>query len=73
MLGEDDALTTAFTGGGDPFVTAAADLSPWLFTAGAGLVTNATETLTFEARYDMQASPSGYLNQIGSVQVKWRL
>lgn len=73
VLGDTGGVTAAFAGGGDPFVTPGADLSPWLFTAGIGLVATGSETLTFEARYDVQASPSDYLNQTGSVQVKWRL
>jgi len=38
-----------------------------------GLIAHGTERLTFEARYDVEASPSAYLNQTGSVAVKWRL
>lgn len=73
LLGDTEGVTAAFAGGGDPFVTPSADLSPWLFTAGVGLIAHGTERLTFEARYDVEASPSAYLNQTGSVAVKWRL
>lgn len=73
LIGDTGGVTAAFAGGGDPFVTPGADLSPWLFTAGLGLQARRSETLTFEARYDVQASPSAYLNQTGSVAVKWRL
>ncbi len=73
LIGDTGGVTAAFAGGGDPFVTPGADLSPWLFTAGLGLVAQRSETLSFEARYDVQASPSAYLNQTGSLAVKWRL
>ncbi len=66
-------ITAAFAGGGTSFMTTGLALSPWLFTAGAGLVSAATETVTLGVHYDMQASPSGYLNQAGSVVVRLRL
>ncbi|WP_018389056.1 autotransporter domain-containing protein [Ancylobacter sp. FA202] len=50
-----------------------ADLSPWLFTAGVGLVAAGSDTLSFDTPYDVEASPSAYLNQTGSVAVTWRL
>jgi hypothetical protein len=66
-------ITAAFAGGGTFFTTTGLDVSPWLFNSGASLVSTATETLTLGVHYDMQASPSGYLNQMGSVVVKLRL
>ena len=66
-------ITAAFAGGGTPFNTTGLDVSRWLFTAGAGLVSAATDTLTLGVHYDMQTSPSGYLNQAGSVVLKLRL
>lgn len=73
LIGDTGGVTATFAGGGTPFLTPCADLSPWLFTAGLGLVAQRSETLSFEARYDVQASPSAYLNQTGSLAVKWRL
>jgi uncharacterized protein with beta-barrel porin domain len=66
-------ITAAFAGGGALFVTTGLDVSPWLFNAGASLVSAATDAMTMGVHYDMQASPSGYLNQVGSVVVKLRL
>jgi outer membrane autotransporter protein len=66
-------ITSAFAGGGTFFATSGLDVSPWLFAAGAGLTSTTTETLTLGVHYDMQTSPSGYLNQIGSVVAKLRL
>ena len=66
-------INAAFAGGGTPFETTGLDISRWLFTAGAGIVSATTETLTLGVHYDMQTSPSGYLNQAGSVVLKLRL
>lgn len=54
-------------------MTAGLDTSPWLFGASAGLVSATSGALTLGVYYDMQASPSGYLNQVGSAQLKLRL
>ena len=54
-------INATFAGGGTPFDTLGLDVSRWLFTAGAGLVSAATDTLTLGVHYDMQTSPSGYL------------
>ncbi|MFG1419676.1 autotransporter outer membrane beta-barrel domain-containing protein [Xanthobacter sp. V0B-10] len=72
-LGTPGPLAATFAGGGLPFLTPRLDVSPWLFTAGAGLTSAATETLDLGLQYDLQASPSGYLNQIGSLRLKMRL
>lgn len=66
-------VTASFSGGGDPFVTTGPDVSRWLFTGGIGLASAATETFTLGVNYDVQASPSGYFNQIGSVRLTFRL
>ncbi|WGD28424.1 autotransporter outer membrane beta-barrel domain-containing protein [Ancylobacter sp. WKF20] len=67
------AVTASFAGGGDPFVTTGPNVSRWLFTGGVGLASPVTENFSLGINYDMQASPSGYLNQIGSVRLKVRL
>ena len=72
-LGTSTQIAAAFAGGGTPFDTLGLDVSRWLFTAGAGLVSAATDTLTLGVHYDMQTSPSGYLNQAGSAVLKLRL
>lgn len=71
--GSGQQIAATFAGGGQPFLTPGLDASPWLFAAGAELASAATDTLDLSLQYDMQASPSGYLNQVGSVRVKMRL
>ena len=66
-------VTARFEGGGDPFVTTGPDVSRWLFTGGVGLASPVTDAFTVGVNYDVQASPSGYVNQIGSLRLKFRL
>ncbi|MGX1097006.1 autotransporter outer membrane beta-barrel domain-containing protein [Amorphus sp. MBR-141] len=66
-------VTARFAGGGDPFVTSGPDVSRWLFTGGIGLASQATASFTLGVNYDVQASPSGYLNQIGSLRLTFEL
>ncbi|MBA4788971.1 MAG: autotransporter outer membrane beta-barrel domain-containing protein [Rhizobiales bacterium] len=72
-LSERAQVSAAFAGGGGVFLTEGADLSPWLYTAGIGLTGMKTGQLELSVNYDLAASPSGFLNQIGSVLVKMRL
>lgn len=67
------AVTASFAGGGDAFVTTGPNVSRWLFTGGVGLASPVTETFSLGINYDMQASDSGYFNQIGSVRLKMRV
>ncbi|CAH1692445.1 Outer membrane autotransporter protein [Hyphomicrobiales bacterium] len=72
VLDNDTRITSSFAGGGS-FVTYGPDVSPWLFSAGAGLVGhNATDT-SIGVHYNIQASPTGYLNQTGSVIFKMKI
>nr|WP_250152516.1 autotransporter outer membrane beta-barrel domain-containing protein [Ancylobacter radicis] len=73
MLDTASAVTASFSGGGDPFVTTGPDVSRWLFTGGVGLASPVTESFSLGVNYDVQASDSGYFNQIGSVRLKVRL
>lgn len=63
-------ITAAFAGGGTAFVTTGPDLSPWLYTAGVSLSGLNTERLDLALSYDVEASTSGFLDQIGSVRLK---
>lgn len=67
------AVTASFAGGGDPFVTTGPEVSRWLYTGGVGLASPVTENVSFGVNYDVQASDSGYFNQIGSLRLKVRI
>ena len=73
MLNERIALTAAFAGGGDPFTTWGLSPSPWLYTAGLGLVGSSGDNLDVSFRYGVQASPGGFLNQTGSLALRLRI
>ncbi len=64
------AVTARYDGGGDPFVTEGADLSRWLVSAGLGLVGEPRPGTSLGLYYDMQASPTGFLSQAGSVALQ---
>ena len=66
-------ITAAYSGGGESFVTYGLDVSPWLFSAGVGLVGIASDKLNLSVRYDLNASPTGLLNQTGSVVLKAKI
>ena len=66
-------ITAAYLGGGGSFVTHGLEVSPWLYSAGAGLVGIASDTLNLSVRYDLNASPTGLLNQMGSVVLKAKI
>lgn len=72
-LDTGSAVTASFLGGGGSFVTTNADLSPWLFTAGAALASARLANFDLRLGYDIQASPSGFLNQMGSLSLRVRL
>ncbi|MGX1307642.1 outer membrane autotransporter protein [Amorphus suaedae] len=66
-------VTASFAGGGDSFVTTGPEASRWLFTGGIGLASRATANFTLGVNYDVQANPSGYLNQLGSLRLTFEL
>ncbi len=72
-LNNQTQITASYAGGGGSFVTTGLDVSPWLFTAGVGLVGMRTERLDLSLNYDLEASPSGFLNQMGSLVLKMRI
>jgi outer membrane autotransporter protein len=65
-------ITAAYAGGGDSFATYGLVVSPWLYSAGVGLV-GAKDNLDLGLRYGLQASPTGFLNQTGSLVLKIRI
>lgn len=66
-------VVASYAGGGDAFVTEGLDVSPWLYTAGIGLAGLKAGWMELGVNYDIEASTSGFLNQIGSVLVRMKL
>ncbi len=65
-------ITAAYAGGGDSFATYGLAGSPWLYSAGVGLA-GTKDNLDLGLRYGLQASPTGFLNQTGSLALKIRI
>ncbi|MGC2777843.1 MAG: autotransporter outer membrane beta-barrel domain-containing protein, partial [Bradyrhizobium sp.] len=63
----------AFSGGGDGFVTHGLGLSPWIYSAGLGLVAASNDRLDLSVRYGINATPSGLIQQSGHAVLKIRL
>ena len=72
MLNTQAQVAASYSGGGDRFVTQGFSGSPWLFSGGVGVVGYDKEGVELSARYDLQASPTGFLNQMASVRVSMR-
>lgn len=70
VLDTGASISAAFLGGGAPFLTPGADLSPWLFTAGAALMGTKVGGLDLKMSYDLQVSPSGLVNQMGALSLR---
>jgi outer membrane autotransporter protein len=66
-------ISAAFLGGGGSFVTSGLGLSPWVYSAGLGLVVRQDDRLDLSARYGLQATPSGFLQQAGSIVLKLKI
>ncbi len=73
MLDTQTQVSASFLGGGPRFTTYGADLSPWLFSGGIGLVGTRLGGLDLGVNYDLQASPSGFVSQTGSLSLKLKL
>ncbi|MFG1392897.1 hypothetical protein [Xanthobacter agilis] len=73
MLDTGAQVSASFMGGGGSFVTEGADLSPWLFSAGVALVSTKLAAFDMRLGYDLQASPPGFLNRMGSLNLRMRL
>ncbi len=73
LLNSQNQITAFYAGGGAPFVTYGASLSPWLASGGLSLVGFQQDALELGLSYDVQASPSGYFNQMGSLFLKVRM
>lgn len=69
-LNNQTQITASFAGGGNSFVTYGMDVSPWLYSAGLGLVSFEKNGVELGIRYDLQASPTGFLNQMASVRFR---
>lgn len=69
-LNNQTQITTSFAGGGNSFVTYGMNVSPWLYSAGIGLVSFKKNGAELGLRYDLQASPTGFLNQMASLRFR---
>lgn len=72
-LNDQVNISAAYAGGGGVFVTEGLDVSPWLYTAGIGLSGMKAGRLELGVNYDIEASTSGFFNQIASVLIKMKL
>lgn len=67
LLNEQPEAEASYEGGGARFVTPGLDGSPWLYSAGVGLSGVSNDRLGVTFRYDIQASPTGFLDQMASL------
>lgn len=71
-LNNQTQITASYSGGGESFVTRGLNVSPWLVSAGLGVVALQKNDVELSARYDVQASPTGYLNQMASIHLSMK-
>ena len=71
-LNNQTQITASYSGGGESFVTQGLNVSPWLYSAGLGVVALQKNDVELSARYDVQTSPTGYLNQMASIRLNVR-
>lgn len=71
-LNNQTQITASYVGGGNSFVTYGLNVSPWLYSAGVGVVTFDQDAIEVGVRYDLQASPTGFLNQIASLRFRMK-
>ncbi len=63
-------IAASYAGGGDRFMTFGSNVSPWLYSFGVGLIGARSDALDLGLHYDLQASPTGLLNQFASAVLK---
>ena len=63
-------ITSAYAGGGASFATNGLQVSPWLYNAGIGIVGQIDKGYELTVRYDVQATTSGYVNQMASAKLR---
>ena len=71
-LNSQAQIAASYAGGGNSFMTQGLNGTPWLYSAGVGIVGYDKDGVELSARYDVQASPTGFLNQMASVRVSMR-
>jgi outer membrane autotransporter protein len=71
VINQPVQISSSFVGGGSSFTTNGLSLSPWLYSAGLGLVGKTEDNIDLSIRYDIQTSSSGYFNQIASARVRF--
>ncbi|MCP3474411.1 autotransporter outer membrane beta-barrel domain-containing protein [Bradyrhizobium sp. CCGUVB1N3] len=73
VLNQGLQIKAAFAGGGDTFVTNGLGLSPWIYSAGLGLVVAGSDRVDLGIRYGMHTTSSGLLQQSGLAVLKVKL
>lgn len=63
-------INSAFVGGGPSFATASPLISPWVYSAGAGITGRIRSNMDLQIRYDGQYRTSGYTNNMASARLK---
>jgi outer membrane autotransporter protein len=71
LLDEDASVTSSFAGGGAAFSTPGIDSERIVGRLGVGVNVQASEGLTFSARYDLEARED-FSNQTGSLRMRWK-
>ena len=71
LLDEDASVTSSFAGGGAAFSTPGIDSERIVGRLGVGVNVEASEGLTFSARYDLEARED-FSNQTGSLRMRWK-
>jgi outer membrane autotransporter protein len=66
-------IKSAFTGGGDSFVTGGLALSPWIYSTALGLVAADGKGFDLGIRYNVAMTSSGLLQQSGLAVLKIKL
>ena len=70
LLNNQVQITSTYAGGGAAFATNGLQISPWLYNAGLGIVGQIDKGYELTVRYDVQATTSGYLNQMASAKLR---
>ncbi|GLH77747.1 hypothetical protein SSBR45G_26550 [Bradyrhizobium sp. SSBR45G] len=66
-------IGAAFSGGGDGFTTNGLALSPWIYSAGLGLIAAGSDRFDVSIRYGVNATSSGLIQHSGHAVLKVRL
>ena len=63
-------ISTSFVGSGSSFYVSGIQPSPWMYSAGLGILGLAENGVEYSLNYDLQAQTSGYTNQTASARMR---